>query len=254
MKKNSYVLLVEDREKDAEIMSLELSELGRKVILAKNGQEARLKHSNQDFSLIVMNMDIKGLNPLEFALQIRNKEKLKNIKERVPMLINGSHPELFQEQFSQIDNVQFLSRPYTSDEFKEKVASFKKKTSFNPENTRAIKKGEFLIMEGGKNHEMFWVLSGGFEITKINQENRHIVIGQVNQGELVGEMSFLDNLPRSASVKAREDSEVLVIPHKKFMDVLDGQPRWFRSLMTTLSYRLRDADQRIAKISSDEDS
>ena len=94
---------------------------------------------------------------------------------------------------------------------------------------------------------MYWVLSGGFTITKMNNDEKNIIIGEVKQGELVGEMSFLDNLPRSASVKAREDSEVLVIPHKKFMDVLDNQPRWFRSLMTTLSHRLRDADQRIAR-------
>ena len=76
-----------------------------------------------------------------------------------------------------------------------------------------------------------------------------LFVGGVNEGKLfvVGEMSFLDSLPRSASVRALEDSEVLVIPHKKFLHVLDGQPRWFRALMQTMSQRLRDANTRITQ-------
>lgn len=81
----------------------------------------------------------------------------------------------------------------------------------------------------------------------MNNDSKNVIIGEVLPGELVGEMSFLDALPRSASVKVKEDSEVLVIPHKKFINVLDGQPRWFRSLMKTLSQRLRDSNKMVAR-------
>jgi CRP-like cAMP-binding protein len=44
-----------------------------------------------------------------------------------------------------------------------------------------------------------------------------------------------------------EDSEVLAIPHKKFHEVIERQPKWFRSLMQTLSQRLRNANDKIAR-------
>ena len=247
MKKNMQILMIEDNDEDTEVMCEVLAELGHRVILAKSGHEARLKFSNQDFDFILMNMDIRGLNPLEFAQSVRHAENRKNIKERMPILINGSAPEKFQEYFAHFDNVQFLPRPFTGLDFKKKMSSFGKRSGLKPENIRKVGKGEYLITEGGQNNEMYWVLEGSFVITKLNKDNQNVVVGEVQSGELLGEMSFLDKLPRSASVRAKEDCEVLVIPHTKFMDVLDQQPRWFRSLMSTLSHRLRDADQRIAQ-------
>lgn len=73
------------------------------------------------------------------------------------------------------------------------------------ENTRQVKKGEYLINEGGASNEMYWVISGLFIITKLNQDEQNVIIGRVLPGELVGEMSFLDSMPRSASVKAEEE-------------------------------------------------
>jgi CRP-like cAMP-binding protein len=89
----------------------------------------------------------------------------------------------------------------------------------------------------------------------MNKENQNVIVGEAKTGELIGEMSFLDNLPRSASVKASVDSEVLVIPKKKFVATMDNQPRWFKSLIQTLSSRLREADARIANkfVQTDED-
>ena len=100
---------------------------------------------------------------------------------------------------------------------------------------------------------MYWVLAGSFRITKLNEDGNNVIMGEVSPGELVGEMSFLDNLPRSASVRALEDSEVLVIPHSKFMDVLDHQPRWFKSLMQVMSHRLRDSNNKVARKIVDSD-
>ena len=81
----------------------------------------------------------------------------------------------------------------------------------------------------------------------MNREGQEVMLGEIDMGELVGEMSFLDDLPRSANVRAKFDSEVLVIPHSKFLSVLDSQPRWFKSLMKTLSQRLRVANDRISQ-------
>src|SRR5690606_34899074 len=129
-----------------------------------------------------------------------------------------------------LGNCKFLEKPFNTVEFKKKLLSLLGNSSILSDNTKKVKKGDYLITEGAASNEMYWVISGEFVITKLNQTDQDIIIGKVSPGELVGEMSFLDSMPRSASVRAEEDSEVLAIPHKKFIDIFDSQPAWFRSL------------------------
>ena len=118
MKKNMQILVIEENYEHFENLADGLSDLGHKPISAKGGGEARLKFSNQEFDFLVMNMDIKGLAPLDFALHIRETEKRKNIKERMPILVNGSNAEDFHKNFATLDNVQFLERPFSVADFK----------------------------------------------------------------------------------------------------------------------------------------
>lgn len=246
-KDTNSILIINNNEILNEMIRSVLEEQHYRVILAESISEAKLKLENESFKMILMDMDLKGMNGKEFVESIRRKEDHKNLKEKIPVLVFGGDSIPFQRNYTNLDNVQFLEKPFSNLDLKKKLLSFTGQASVIAENTKLIKKDEYLVTEGGSGQEMFWVLSGSFIITKMNSEDQNVIIGEVKPGELVGEMSFLDDLPRSASVKAKEDSEVLVIPHKKFIDVLDGQPRWFRSLMRTLSQRLRGANQMIAR-------
>lgn len=254
MKKNMAVLLVEHNDDELDLMSSALTEQGHVVVRAQSGQEARLKYTNQKFDFLILDIDTKGYIPEEFVKNIRDKEKIKSMKERVPMLLIAEDSNKLLK-FSDFDNVQTIEKPFSIEDFTKKVLTFNSKSGISQENMKKVPEGEYLITEGGNNNEMYWILSGEFVITKMNNEDQNVIVGHAKTGELIGEMSFLDNLPRSASVKAKTDAEVLVVPHKKFMQTLDSQPRWFRSLMQTLSSRLRDADARLAKkfVETDED-
>ena len=241
------VLVIIEEDENIHIATKVLEEDKFRVVVARNANEARLKFSNECFAMVVLDMTIKGLKGSEFIDGIRRKERLRNIKDSIPILVLGDKPEEYSRNYAALDNVSFLEMPFTIIEFKKKLFSFTGNSDVIFKNTKVVAKGEYIITEGGTSHEMFWVLTGRFLITKMNHDNNNIIIGEVVAGELVGEMSFLDNLPRSASVQALENSEILVIPHKKFIDVLDHQPRWFKSLMQTMSQRLRDADSKITR-------
>lgn len=247
MRKQESALIIVDNEEKINDITEVLEDLKYRVILARKGNEARLKFGNEVFHFVLIDMEVKGLSGPDFVEGIRRKEKLRNVKEQIPILIIGEHADEYSTQYASVDHVKYLETPFSKLEFKKKLLTFTGNSDVIFKNTRMIEKDEFLITEGGTSHEMFWILSGKFVITKLNQDNKNIIIGEVFPGELVGEMSFLDSLPRSASVKALEESEVLVIPHKKFIDVLDNQPRWFKSLMQTMSQRLRDANKKIAR-------
>ncbi len=104
--------------------------------------------------------------------------------------------------------------------------------------------GEYLIRENEESSEMYLLQKGTVAILK-RQGDAEKQIGTIYSGELVGEMSFLDRSPRSASVKAISECEFMVIPIGKFEKFFDGQPVWYKALINTLLERLRKANCKI---------
>ncbi|MBY0413785.1 MAG: cyclic nucleotide-binding domain-containing protein [Bdellovibrionales bacterium] len=104
--------------------------------------------------------------------------------------------------------------------------------------------GEYLLREGEESFEMYYVQSGTLGVLK-RKGDQEQSIGTIVAGEVVGEMSFLDKKPRSASVRAMSESILIVIPHEKLDATLDSLPKWFTALQSTLLERLRKANSRI---------
>jgi CRP/FNR family cyclic AMP-dependent transcriptional regulator len=107
-----------------------------------------------------------------------------------------------------------------------------------------LKAGEYLVRENEESSQMFYLQSGSLGVFKVKGGSEQ-QIGTIYSGELVGEMSFLDKQPRSASVKAIGEVKLLVIPSEKFEVYFQDQPAWYRALINTLLERLRKANTRI---------
>ena len=104
--------------------------------------------------------------------------------------------------------------------------------------------GDYLLREGEESSEMFYLQTGTLAVFKRKGDQEH-QIGNIISGELVGEMSFLDKHPRSASVKAVTECILVIVPHEKLEATLNGLPKWFTALLHTLLDRLRKANARI---------
>lgn len=108
--------------------------------------------------------------------------------------------------------------------------------------------GEYLVRHKEESSTMFFLkegVLGVFDTRSGAQSAKEVQIGTIYSGELVGEMSFLDQLPRSASVKAINDCVLQVIPRERFQRIFDAQPKWYRILIVTLLERLRATNKRI---------
>lgn len=103
---------------------------------------------------------------------------------------------------------------------------------------------QVLLREGEHSHSMFWVQSGQLVVTK-KRGAEDVLLGHVYSGELVGEISFLDNEPRSATVKAVSECDVIEIPQETLDKVFSTQPKWMEILVKTMAERLRKANARI---------
>jgi CRP-like cAMP-binding protein len=103
---------------------------------------------------------------------------------------------------------------------------------------------QILVHEGEKSHCMYWLQQGQLVVTK-RKLNEDVTLGHVYKGELVGEISFLDSEPRSATVKALTDCELIEIPQETIDAIFKTQPKWLEILVKTLAERLRKANARI---------
>jgi CRP/FNR family transcriptional regulator, cyclic AMP receptor protein len=109
---------------------------------------------------------------------------------------------------------------------------------------KIVEEGTVIIEEGDNSEHLFWLKSGLLVVTKENGDET-ITLGNINPGEVFGEMSFFDKDPRSATVSALAQSEILIIPQKKYHDMLMDQPKWMQNLLQNLVDRLRNTNNKV---------
>jgi CRP/FNR family cyclic AMP-dependent transcriptional regulator len=109
-------------------------------------------------------------------------------------------------------------------------------------HTINIEKGKVLLNQGEASTNMYILKEGQLRVT-LNKGGRLIELGFIYPGEMVGEMSFLDQEPRSATVKAITDCTLIEIPGEKFDELMKDLPKWYITLLKTLLGRLRKANK-----------
>ena len=62
-----------------------------------------------------------------------------------------------------------------------------------------------IIIEGESGDAVFFVISGKVKVTLYGEEGREIVLAILKEGDMFGEMSIIDDKPRSANVEAITD-------------------------------------------------
>lgn len=112
---------------------------------------------------------------------------------------------------------------------------------------REFPKGHVLFTDGEPGKEMFIIQSGKVRISKTvrDVEKTLVVLGP---GEFFGEMSILNNKPRSASATVEEDAKLLVIDPKTFEAMVRGNAEIAVRLIKKLSQRLQEADEQIENL------
>ena len=110
--------------------------------------------------------------------------------------------------------------------------------------------GEAIISEDSWGDNLFFICKGKVEINKVlhNPETPFAQLSVLEPGEFFGEMGILDDGPRSASVIALEEVELLIIPRDVFNNITYHHPLVMFNLMRTLSGRLRNTNERFVEL------
>jgi NTE family protein len=102
-----------------------------------------------------------------------------------------------------------------------------------------VRAGEWLFRQGEPGDSLYIVLTGRLEIVIENGPELK-VIRILGRGDSVGELALLTESPRSASVRARRDSELLHVTREHFARLMEQRPEFAAGLTKVLGRQLRD--------------
>ena len=120
---------------------------------------------------------------------------------------------------------------YLSIEEKEKLMSTTR--------TRTLMPGENLIRQGEVDYRMFFIESGYLDVID-ERLGSEAIIASLTSGDVLGEMAFLNEAPRSATVKAKVNTVVKELSRNQIRDILETAPALFGKFMLALSEILSD--------------
>jgi len=112
---------------------------------------------------------------------------------------------------------------------------------------RAFKSGDMIVEEGRTGNGLYVVLSGRVEVVKGIPAGRPQVVATLGPGEPFGEMALLGEWPRTASVRALEDTECLGMDRWVFMHQIRREPELALNMLQVLAERLAKTDERIVE-------
>ncbi len=121
----------------------------------------------------------------------------------------------------------------TADEIRA-IASVAQESYFQP--------AQIIVTQGTPGQAFYLILSGRVEILRDG-----VSLGAFGAGDFFGEMSLLDNAPRSATIRAIEETSCLMLSSWDFKALLEQHPSIAIKLLEVLSRRLRVADERIGR-------
>ena len=107
---------------------------------------------------------------------------------------------------------------------------------------RRYRRGDVLFHQGDDAGAVVVLRDGHVKATMLN-DGREVILAFPGPGELLGELSAVDGRPRSATVRAVDEVEALVIPGSAFRAFLERRPRIALVLLRGVAERLRAADR-----------
>ena len=95
--------------------------------------------------------------------------------------------------------------------------------------------------------KLYWIKKGIIQID-FDRLYGHDVLGYLNEGDIFGEVSFMDHAETSASASAVKDAEILEVPRDVLESILEQDislaARFYRTLAMTLARRIRASNRK----------
>ncbi|MGZ3771411.1 MAG: cyclic nucleotide-binding domain-containing protein [Bdellovibrio sp.] len=210
------------------------------IFTAVDGGEALFKIENVPPHVVLIDINIQKVSALDLAEQLLHR------KDRIAVVI--FEDQLDKDHFINevvTGQMQFLERPISEKQMAKAITRALNWSSFGENSNyhmRFLDENEVVINYGDKGEFVYLVKSG--KLKAYREENgQEVVLGYIQAGEFVGEMSYINGEPRSASVVSLTPCELIEIPNHYFDVVLFSKPAWSKALVKTLSQRIKNSNE-----------
>ena len=111
-----------------------------------------------------------------------------------------------------------------------------------------LKKGDILLKEGDTDKKMYYIVSGSIEVVaKIPGRHKKSNVNMLKKGDLIGELSFFDGRPRSATLIAMEETEALEITKDFFEGIQSDHVKIFKAMV----HKIRVLNDKILELQNE---
>jgi CRP-like cAMP-binding protein len=117
---------------------------------------------------------------------------------------------------------------------------------FGRATTVRLKTGEVLFLVGDTGDGCYRVDDGLVKVAMVSRAGKERILAFLGPGAIVGEMSIIDGLPRSANVVAVRPAILRFLSRTDFQHFAKIRPEVYESLVALLVARLRETDSTIA--------
>jgi CRP-like cAMP-binding protein len=114
---------------------------------------------------------------------------------------------------------------------------------------RRFPKNATVVEEGLPGDYMYVIRQGRAKVTKASEDGREKIMNFLEAGSFFGDMALLGDETRSASVKTLEDSVLLALSRRDFIDLLRQSPDLSLAVIEELANRLRETNEQARSLS-----
>lgn len=107
---------------------------------------------------------------------------------------------------------------------------------------QTLPRGEALCRKGEEGNTLYMIIAGKIKIVRHSINGDEVILAVLSAGDFCGEMALLDGLPRSADAIAVEETSLYVLTRADFFSCVASNERAVKTILSTLSKRLRKAD------------
>lgn len=195
--------------------------------------------------------------PEVFILEYHSEEKVKifdlirswkkdSLVKDIPIIFLGIRESLeeVKKEIAQFD-IFMVPKAVRIPLFKSVVQTALTEANSMKVDKITLKQGENLFLQGDAASKIYITKKGQLEVYH-SHDGEDFILGKIGEGEVVGEMAFLEGDKRSASVRALEEVEVLALDISNIKSYLSSQPFWLDMILHALVHRLREANQKLS--------
>ena len=106
---------------------------------------------------------------------------------------------------------------------------------------RVVERGNHVIEKGSTGHHLMFLLTGRLQAFDLTEDGREVGLNFLSPGDYFGELSIIDNLPRSATVVACENSLIASLPRAQALALFYHNPLVAERLIKRMASSIRNA-------------